>query len=409
MRPVARTTRPRDASAAADRRARPRPEDQVRTDQRPVEVEREQPDREDGCDHRQRARAGHGAQRATGRIRPAGHAAIEARHARQTARVGRPLEGRPNRDGPAVEEAAPSRSRRTMRDPRPGPSRSRAGPCRRAARTRGRRSRSARIDVEPVGTAVEGPAGLERGGDRQPVDLAGRDVREVRREHVDQLAVERQQVGDRRTGCGRRRRARPRSRGRAGVRPGRCRWPGSGPRRASGGGAGRRTGRSRSSRRRCRCRPPGSAGVPAGRGAASSRVDDLGLGQLDDALRLRARDQRARVGREGEAVELLEAPDVGDRLAALAPGEVRLVRRGGRLADGRLGVGDDPRPVEPDRLAEEQLGVEPRTLGAGRPKPLHPDPQELLDGRHGRGARRPGLSRPHRPRRDRPGARPGRS
>ena len=82
--------------------------------------------------------------------------------------------------------------------------------------------------------------------------------------------------------------------------------------------------------------------MPGGRGAASNRRDDLRLGQLDDPLRLGSRDQGAGVRGEREPVELLEAADVGDRLALLAPGEVRLVggRRG--LADRRLGVGDDP-------------------------------------------------------------------
>ena len=61
-----------------------------------------------------------------------------------------------------------------------------------------------------------------------------------------------------------------------------------------------------------------SAGAPGGpRGGREAR-GDLGQRGVDEQLRLGSRDQGARVGREREPVELAEAADVGDGLAALA-------------------------------------------------------------------------------------------
>ena len=70
------------------------------------------------------------------------------------------------------------------------------------------------------------------------------------------------------------------------------------------------------------------------------------------------------------AVELLDAADVGDRLAQFPPvdqGQVLRLRVG---PDRRVAVRDDRRPVDADRVREQQLGIQPRRLGAGRAQAL---------------------------------------
>ena len=57
------------------------------------------------------------------------------------------------------------------------------------------------------------------------------------------------------------------------------------------------------------------SGTAAGRARRAQPAHDLGLGELDEPLRLGPRDERPRVDAEGQPVELLEAADVGDRLA----------------------------------------------------------------------------------------------
>src|SRR5207244_7091599 len=91
-------------------------------------------------------------------------------------------------------------------------------------------------------------------------------------------------------------------------------------------------------------------------------LEDLRFGELDEALGLRARDERAGVSREREAVKLLEAADVGDGLTGRPPDERLLVTRRRAVAHDRLGMGDYDRSVGADRVGEEQLGVEPRAL-----------------------------------------------
>ena len=91
---------------------------------------------------------------------------------------------------------------------------------------------------------------------------------------------------------------------------------------------------------------------------------------------------------EGEPVELLEPAQVGDRLAGRAALDVRAVAAGRVGADRRLGMGEDDRSPDTDRVAEQQLGVEPRRLGAGRGEPVGPLAQERAGGLVAEAARR---------------------
>ena len=121
-------------------------------------------------------------------------------------------------------------------------------------------------------------------------------------------------------------------------------------------------------------------------GGRREPADHLLLGQLDETLRLRARDERPGVDRERQSVELLEPPDVRDGLTGRPPGDGLAI---GRLCIGahrRVGVGDDRGPVDADGVRQEQLGVEPRRFRAARRQSVDPLPQQLPDLGHGRGA-----------------------
>ena len=158
---------------------------------------------------------------------------------------------------------------------------------------------------------------------------------------------------------------RPRSRGRGRARRPRCRRPGSRPRRAHRAGAAKRRARPRWRHSPSRHPRSGSAGRRPLRMPEPS--PHLGLRQLDEAFRLRPRDQGTRVDGECEPVELLDPADVGDRLAGRAALDAGSIARGGIGPDRRLGMGEDHRAADPDRVAEQQLGVEPR---ASRSRPL---------------------------------------
>ena len=108
-----------------------------------------------------------------------------------------------------------------------------------------------------------------------------------------------------------------------------------------------------------------SGGAPAGRGAAVSRVDHGGDRLVHEQLGLGPRDERARVGGDGLAVELAEAADVGHGLAALPAGDVPLERGGGPIRDRRVRVRQHADPVDAQRKPHQQLGVQPRGVDAG--------------------------------------------
>ena len=89
--------------------------------------------------------------------------------------------------------------------------------------------------------------------------------------------------------------------------------------------------------------------------------------RLDQELGLRARDQHARVDLELDAAEAAAAEEVGDRLAADRPAADEVLERAhGRPGDLALGRHDERRAVHAERMAEQQLGVEPRRVRARR-------------------------------------------
>ncbi len=101
---------------------------------------------------------------------------------------------------------------------------------------------------------------------------------------------------------------------------------------------------------------------------------------VDKQLGLRPRDQRPPVNAEGQCVEFLESPDIGDRLPRLAPRDGLFVGRPLTLPERRLRMCEDDGPVDAQDVGEEQLGVEQRRLGPGSAKPLRCCPDRLRDG-----------------------------
>ena len=116
-------------------------------------------------------------------------------------------------------------------------------------------------------------------------------------------------------------RARPRSPGPDRGRRASSRPPGSRPRGASAAAAARPPARSRWRPSRCPRRRRAAAACPAGRGADVSRqAISRSASATSSSVSGRGISARA-VHAEGQAVELLEAADVGHRLAGLAPDE----------------------------------------------------------------------------------------
>ena len=79
---------------------------------------------------------------------------------------------------------------------------------------------------------------------------------------------------------------------------------------------------------------------------------------LDNAFRLRARNERAAVRRERQPEELLDPTDVGHRLTRRPPGEGFLEPPRGLVPDRQLRVSEQDRPFCPDGVSEQDLGVE---------------------------------------------------
>ncbi len=230
--------------------------------------------------------------------------------------------------------------------------------------------------LEPVDAAVERQHRLERGRDRQARHRVVPDVRQVGEDDVEASGIGRQQVG-----LGERDPVRDRVPDR--VLPGE-------PQRVRRDVDGQDPDGVES------LDPPQAHGQRHGDGAAPrAHVDDLEVAapgrprargqppqnlvprQVDEALRLGSRDQRACVDLEGEPVELLDPAQVGHGLAGRPPLEIGAIPPGRIGSDRRLGMRDDGRPARPDRLAEQKFGVEARCLGPGRGKAIGTFPEQL--------------------------------
>ena len=160
----------------------------------------------------------------------------------------------------------------------------------------------------PSGPPSSAIARLEGRRDRESGDRVAADVRQVGEDQVVAVDHDRAAAGPPRgSRGGRPPRDRPRSRGRGRAPRPRRRWRGRSPRPSA-----RRRRRATTSAIAIAPLPvPTSTmrtgGEPGGRAADGQPPHDLGLGELDEALGLRARDERAAIDREGQAVELLDA------------------------------------------------------------------------------------------------------
>ena len=127
-------------------------------------------------------------------------------------------------------------------------------------------------------------------------------------------------------------------------------------------------------------------------------------GELDQALGLRARDERRRRHLELEGPEGAPPGEVGDGLAAGAPGDEREVALPGRRRDASLGPDQSLVARLAGRVREEHLGVGAR-LGAGPADRRDRILEELAEGRLPRLVTRDGAPR-HRVRSRAPRAGP---
>ena len=119
---------------------------------------------------------------------------------------------------------------------------------------------------------------------------------------------------------------------------------------------------------------------------SAKHVSQLGEGEIHQLLRLRARHQRPGVHGKGDAVELLDAADVGHRLANRAPFERRCVARGRAVTRETLGMCQQPGPIGAERIRQEQLRVQPGAGRAGRTEAVDARSEKPAD-RRGRPAR----------------------
>ena len=269
-------------------------------------------------------------------------------------------------------------------------------------------------DRQTIRPAVQRDDRLVAGGAGQLRQGLAADVRQVGEHDLEGMTP----AGSRsaiRTGSGPPPRDRRRSRPPARAPRTRCRSRGCRPHRVRADAGARPPGRPRSRHSLSHVRDPQRRPVRRTCNGAQS-AHDLGLCQLDEPLRLRPRDQRPAVHLEREPVELLEPTQVGDRLAGSAALDVGSIPACGVCADRRLGMRQHDRSTDTDRMAQQQLGVEPRRLGAG----VRETVGSLTEERSGRLARKPSRWRRRRGRfvgprsfvsqrrRPRPGGPPGR-
>ena len=104
------------------------------------------------------------------------------------------------------------------------------------------------------------------------------------------------------------------------------------------------------------------------RAGAGADVEHLGAldtleqreGALDEHLGLGSRHERAAVTAEGQPAEAPLAEDVGERLAAPSPLDERAAAVELRLGQRPVVLEVEVEPCEPERVREDELGVEPR-------------------------------------------------
>ena len=95
----------------------------------------------------------------------------------------------------------------------------------------------------------------------------------------------------------------------------------------------------------------------AGKGGRDARER-----QFDQRLRLGARDEHSGVDGDDRAIELLHAANVGDRLTSLAPLQACFVALHLRRAQDLLRMRHQRGAIDPDDVAEQDLGIEARRL-----------------------------------------------
>ena len=364
IRPVTIETETPRSIAARIAALRPLAEQEVVADQGAVEVERDEPDREAGARVLRSAPRGHGRPRAP-RAGPAGGRRDRARR-RPSSRAGPP--------------------RRPPEPPSPGRRRSRAA---RHRRRRGRPAaapRSRRSTSSPSGPPSSASHGSNEAAIGRPAIASLRTYGRFARMTSMRAAVDRAPAAA----------GRPRRTGSTSATA----WPTAFSRaRSSASGeasvatsvtsVARSTFRRRSSTASATTiAPPPVPDVDdanrrgiaatAGRGEPGH---DRGSAGLDEALGLRARDERPVVDREGKPEELLDAPDVGDGLAARPPRDTSSKRsrprprpaapggRGGSSARSRSRGRGGPRRRAGQTPSRRRAGARPRSTAAPRPSP----------------------------------------
>ena len=103
---------------------------------------------------------------------------------------------------------------------------------------------------------------------------------------------------------------------------------------------------------------------------------------VDQRLGVGAWHQHIGIHFHGEAVELLDAADVGNRFARDAPVEEPLEPCGRAIADRRIGVGENRGSIGVEAVGQEQLGVQASRLGPGFAQPGDADVEQGTDRCH---------------------------
>jgi hypothetical protein len=115
---------------------------------------------------------------------------------------------------------------------------------------------------------------------------------------------------------------------------------------------------------------------------ASQSLGDRAEREVDEDLRLGARDQGPGVHGECRAVELLEAADVGHGLPRGTPVDEGEEASRRLRPHGTLGMGEDGGSLDAERVGQEQLRVQARALRAARAEAVDRGRQVLADRRH---------------------------